>query len=82
MVLALMPVPGMGVYFGKLFAISPTDFPIASNGSTAPLTALLTFLAAINAIQINTRAMISIISVPNIPPAASSGPMALHDPSD
>lgn len=53
-------------------AIFPTVFHISSNGCTAALTALLTFLAAINATHINTRAMMSTIKVANIHPTALS----------
>ena len=66
------PRPGIGVYFGRLAPSSPIFFPIASNGSTAFQTALLTFFAAINATQMNIRAMISIIIVPSRPPRALS----------
>ena len=62
--------PGIGVYFGRLIPRSPIFFPIASNGSIALLAALLTHFPAMNAIQTNTRAIISIIMVPNILPVA------------
>jgi hypothetical protein len=70
----LPPGNGSGVYFGRSFARPPSLFPISSNGLTAASTALLTHFAAINAAQIKTRAIISIIIVHREFPAASSAP--------
>lgn len=64
----LPPGIGSGAYFGIDAASHPTFLPIASNGSIAFPTALLTHLAAINADHINTSAMISIMIVQkNVP---------------
>ena len=64
------PVPGIGVYFGISIARFPTFFHIASNGSNAALATLVIFFHAINAAHIKIRAIISIITVPKIHPAA------------
>lgn len=71
----LPPGIGRGAYFGSDAASPPTLFPISSNGFTAASTALLTHFAAMNAIQMNMRAMMSMIIVPNIPPAVLNAPL-------
>jgi hypothetical protein len=71
----LPPGRGRGIYCGNFVAIPPILFPISSNGLTAASTALLTHFAAMNDIQMNIRAMISIIIVPKIPPAVLNAPL-------
>lgn len=50
----------------------PILFPISSNGFTTTSTAFVTHLAAMNAIHINTRAIMSTTMVQNMPPVVSS----------
>lgn len=63
------PVNGIGVYFGIDAARLPIFSPICSNGANAAAATLLTPLAAMNATQMNTSAMISMMIVPMIPHA-------------